>query len=100
MGIYELGWQVGGLVGFWINYGVSTTMAPTHEQWIIPFALQLIPAGLMFIGMFFVPESPRWLLANVSIRSSALNEALRLISSNRATVNKLLQICHGSENFL
>lgn len=62
VGLYELGWQVGGLVGFWINYGVSTNMAPTHEQWIIPFAIQLIPAGLMFIGLLFVPESPRWLL--------------------------------------
>src|SRR6266536_2751257 len=25
VGLYELGWQIGGLVGFWINYGVSTT---------------------------------------------------------------------------
>lgn len=62
VGIYELGWQTGGLVGFWISYGVSENMAPTQEQWRIPFALQLIPAGLMFLGLFFVPESPRWLL--------------------------------------
>jgi sugar porter (SP) family MFS transporter len=37
-------------------------MAPTHEQWIVPFAVQLIPAGLMFIGLFFIKESPRWLM--------------------------------------
>ena len=36
-------------------------MAPSHKQWIIPFAVQLIPAGLLFIGSFFVRESPRWL---------------------------------------
>jgi MFS family permease len=23
VGLYELGWQIGGLVGFWINYGVN-----------------------------------------------------------------------------
>ncbi|TVY13509.1 putative quinate permease, partial [Lachnellula arida] len=63
VGLYEMGWQLGGVVGFWINYGVSTTMKPSRSQWIIPFAVQLIPAGLMFIGLFFIKESPRWLMA-------------------------------------
>lgn len=63
VGIYELGWQIGGLVGFWINYGLSETMAPSHKQWIIPFAVQLIPAGLLLIGAFWIKESPRWLLS-------------------------------------
>ncbi|TKX18518.1 quinate permease [Elsinoe australis] len=62
VGIYELGWQIGGLVGFWINYGVNTTMAPSHSQWLIPFAVQLIPGGCLLIGTFFLRESPRWLL--------------------------------------
>ncbi|KAJ5152102.1 Major facilitator superfamily domain general substrate transporter [Penicillium capsulatum] len=61
VGVYELGWQIGGLVGFWINYGVDTTMAPSHKQWLIPFAVQLIPAGLLLIGGLFIRESPRWL---------------------------------------
>ncbi|KAJ5767140.1 uncharacterized protein N7511_004756 [Penicillium nucicola] len=61
VGVYELGWQVGGLVGFWINFGVSETLAPSHKQWIIPFAVQLIPAGLLIIGAVFIRESPRWL---------------------------------------
>lgn len=81
VGLYEMGWQVGGVVGFWINvssypntfrrfhlltyeqYGVSTTMPATHRQWIIPFAVQLIPAGLMFAGLFLIKESPRWLMS-------------------------------------
>ncbi|KAL3457446.1 general substrate transporter [Aspergillus heterothallicus] len=61
VGLYELGWQIGGLVGFWINYGVEMHMAPTHQQWIIPFAVQIIPAGLLFIGALWIKESPRWL---------------------------------------
>lgn len=61
VGIYELGWQIGGLVGFWINYGVNTTMAPSHSQWLIPFAVQLIPAGLLAVGTIWLKESPRWL---------------------------------------
>lgn len=61
VGIYEMGWQIGGLVGFWINYGVDSTMAPSHSQWLIPFAVQLIPSGLLLIGALWIPESPRWL---------------------------------------
>ncbi|KAF2263789.1 general substrate transporter [Lojkania enalia] len=61
VGLYELGWQVGGLVGFWINYGLQETMEPSHRQWIIPFAVQLIPAGCLLIGTIWMKESPRWL---------------------------------------
>ncbi|KAG9703708.1 hypothetical protein KCU59_g22926, partial [Aureobasidium melanogenum] len=43
VGIYELGWQIGGIVGFWINYALSETMASSRRQWQIPFAVQLIP---------------------------------------------------------
>lgn len=63
VGLYELGWQIGGLVGFWINYGVSTTMAPSHIQWLIPFIIQLPPAVMLFVGCFFMKESPRWLFS-------------------------------------
>ena len=35
VGIYELGWQIGGLTGFWINYGVSETLAPSRTQWLV-----------------------------------------------------------------
>lgn len=63
VGLYELGWQAGGLVGFWINYGINKTLAPSHSQWIIPFAVQLIPAGLLLVGACFIPESPRWLFS-------------------------------------
>ena len=72
VGIYEFGWQIGGLVGFWINYGISETMAPSHHQWLIPFAVQLIPAGLLFAGAFWIRESPRWLLSK-GRREESLN---------------------------
>ncbi|KAI9352964.1 general substrate transporter, partial [Zopfochytrium polystomum] len=62
VGMYELGWQAGGLVGFFINYGVSVNMAPSTTQWRIPFGVQLIPGGLFCITAPFLIESPRWLL--------------------------------------
>ncbi|KAF9888866.1 hypothetical protein FE257_008235 [Aspergillus nanangensis] len=64
VGIYDLGWQLGGMVGFWINFGVSDTLPEGYKQWIIPFAVQLIPSGLLLIGCsFFIRESPRWLFS-------------------------------------
>ncbi|CAM1511949.1 Fc.00g094620.m01.CDS01 [Cosmosporella sp. VM-42] len=63
VGLYELGWQAGGLVGFWINYGINLHLPPNHSQWLIPFAVQLIPAGLLLIGALFIPESHRWLFS-------------------------------------
>ncbi|KAJ5815701.1 general substrate transporter [Penicillium riverlandense] len=61
VGMYELGWQIGGLLGFWINYGVEQHMNPSHEQWIIPFAIQIVPSGMLFLGALWMKESPRWL---------------------------------------
>lgn len=63
VGLYEAGWQLGGLLGFWINYALNQTMVPSHRQWLIPFAIQFIPGGLLFIGAFFLRESPRWLIS-------------------------------------
>ena len=61
VGLYELGWQFGGLVGFWINYGISETIPQSTTSWLIPFAVQLVPAGFLFVGSFWIKESPRWL---------------------------------------
>jgi hypothetical protein len=38
-------------------------MVPSHEQWIIPFAIQLVPAGCLLLGATWLKESPRWLFA-------------------------------------
>ncbi|BGP51154.1 hypothetical protein JCM10450v2_007083 [Rhodotorula kratochvilovae] len=64
IGMYEIGWQIGGLVGFFINYGVSEHIPVSRKQWLIPFAVQLIPGGIFAIGIpFFIKESPRWLIS-------------------------------------
>lgn len=60
--IYEIGWRIGDLTGFWINYGIDSHIPESNKQWIIPFAVQLIPSALFFFGSLFMKESPRWLL--------------------------------------
>ncbi|KAK0238131.1 quinate permease [Armillaria nabsnona] len=63
IGMYELCWQIGGTVGFWINYGVTRHIPAGHAQWLIAFAVQLVPGGLLFLGAPFLTESPRWLVS-------------------------------------
>jgi len=49
------------MLGFWINYAVNRTISSKgHTQWIVPLGLQLLPGVLLFIGVFWCPESPRW----------------------------------------
>jgi MFS family permease len=52
VGIYELGWQIGGLVGFWINYGISETLAPSHSQWLIPFAVSCLVSSASLVRLY------------------------------------------------
>lgn len=33
---------------------------PGQFQWRFPLAVQLIPCSILFLGAFFLPESPRW----------------------------------------
>lgn len=44
-----------------MQFGVSETLPASQKQWIIPFAVQLIPSGLLLVGVVFIRESPRWL---------------------------------------
>lgn len=47
------------MIMFYISYGCS--FASGTAAFRIPWALQMIPAILLFFGMMFLPESPRWL---------------------------------------
>jgi sugar porter (SP) family MFS transporter len=62
-GFFESFYQVGALIGFWINYGITHNMDPTSSNtWRIPMAVQLIPAGLLALMIPILKESPTWLL--------------------------------------
>lgn len=44
---------------FYISYGCSYLSGTA--AWRVPWGLQMLPAIGLFFGLFFLPESPRWL---------------------------------------
>ena len=62
-GFFESSYQIGAVIGFWINYGIVHNLDQSKSTaWRIPMGVQLIPAGLLAIGIPVMRESPVWLL--------------------------------------
>ncbi len=55
--IYQLAIVLGILCSYTINYGLHNI----DNNWRWMFATGIIPSVLFFAGLFFIPESPRWL---------------------------------------
>ncbi|CAE6487225.1 unnamed protein product [Rhizoctonia solani] len=71
---------MGFLVANWVGYGCQ--YLDNDAQWRIPLAIQVAPAVLLLLGMFFLPFSPRWL-----VEKGRNEEAL-----------KVIQRLHGNKN--
>lgn len=61
-GLFQEFLVIGSTFAYWLGYGVALHMPANTKQWRVPVAIQLIPGGLMFIGLFFLKESARWLM--------------------------------------
>lgn len=61
-GLFQEFLVIGSTFAYWLNYGVALHVPEGTKQWRIPVAIQIIPGGLMLVGLFFLRESPRWLM--------------------------------------
>ena len=52
----------GVLTSYWVDYGVKKGLSPIPAQWQIPLGLQMVPAGILGLGLFTQKESIRWLV--------------------------------------
>lgn len=58
---------------YYISYGASFTNS--NATFRIPWGIQIVPATAMFVGLYFVPQSPRWLASQ-----DRLDEALQVLA--------------------
>ena len=74
---FQLSITIGILVAFCMGYAFSES-----RDWRMMFGLSLIPAAIMFFGMFFMVESPSWLIGK-----GHEDRALRVLKRIRDTVH-------------
>ncbi|KAE8145093.1 general substrate transporter [Aspergillus avenaceus] len=53
---------IGFIVSTWVGFGSLHAPETSEFQWRFPLAFQTVPALLLVVGMFFMPESPRYLV--------------------------------------
>jgi MFS family permease len=61
-GVFNTFWYVGGIPGSFVPFG--TQNIPGSQSWRIPLWLQMVFAGTVLVCSPFLPETPRWLIAN------------------------------------
>ncbi|KAI9256905.1 general substrate transporter [Sporodiniella umbellata] len=71
---------IGIMVAFWAGAGTEIH----HSSWRIPIGIQIVPAAVLFVGVFFLPFSPRWLI-NKGRNEEALAVLARLHSNHDLT---------------
>ncbi|KAJ5665148.1 sugar transporter [Penicillium maclennaniae] len=106
--LQQLSITVGTAIAFWIDYGMQyvggTTCQPegianpylASEDYLVASspALQIIPAWILFFGMFWFPFSPRWLMMKhrEEEAAAALSKLRRLPTSDALLQAELLEI--------
>ncbi|OAL51430.1 general substrate transporter [Pyrenochaeta sp. DS3sAY3a] len=62
-------------LAYWINFGsLEHIEASRNAQWQMPMGVQALPGVILLVGLFFIPESPRWLMSR-----GRLEEAQQLL---------------------
>ncbi|MCU1405521.1 MAG: transporter, partial [Glaciihabitans sp.] len=79
----ELMIVTGQLSAFAINAVIGTVWGEHDNVWRYMLTVAVLPAIALFIGMFFVPESPRWLLSK-GREADALATLKQIRSEDRA----------------
>jgi len=86
--IYNCTWYFGSIVAAWTTFG--TFQIPNAWAWRTPTIIQAFPSLLQIMFIWFVPESPRYLIAK-----GKHQKALRIIANAHARGdenNELVQI--------
>ncbi|KAI0144534.1 putative MFS sugar transporter [Xylariaceae sp. FL1272] len=59
--MFQFFFTLGVMTSYWVDYGVTLHIPAITRQWQIPIGLQLVPGGILGLGMLLTKESTRWL---------------------------------------
>lgn len=108
--LYQLAITIGFLGAYLVNYQLmlgTDTAAQSSNQWIVKvfsdeiwrgmLGMETVPALLFFLIIFFIPESPRWLvLKNKEVRASRILQRIyRSKSESEIQINAIRQVTGG-----
>lgn len=74
-GLFQIMVAIGVMLSYFINFGISQHNPVGPKVWRIPFGFQLVPAGIMCIGLLFVKESPRYFASKGQMDRAIINLA-------------------------
>lgn len=77
---YQLAITLGILLSYLVNYGLHEV----EHNWRWMFATGILPSVLFFVGLLFIPESPRWLV-KAGFREKALQVMERIGGARHAS---------------
>ncbi|KAL6352089.1 hypothetical protein LRP88_14531 [Fusarium phalaenopsidis] len=79
--LFNTSYSLGSIVAAWVTFG--TFRIASSASWRIPSAIQGLPSVIQLLGLWFVPESPRWLISK-----DRNDEALEILAKYHAEGNK------------
>lgn len=79
--LFNTSYALGSIVAAWVTFG--TFRIASSAAWRIPSGLQGLPSVIQLLGLYFVPESPRWLISK-----DRNEEALETLAKYHAEGNK------------
>lgn len=77
--MYNSLWYLGSVVAAWACYAAYKIEQGSVWAWRIPSIVQAVPSVLQLILVWFIPESPRWLIAK-----GRINEAQKILAKYHA----------------
>ncbi|KAF1966350.1 general substrate transporter [Bimuria novae-zelandiae CBS 107.79] len=80
--IYNCLWNVGAIICTWLTFG--TKQMDNDWSWRVPALTQAFPSVVQLFFIFFIPESPRWLIAR-----GRNQEALNILGKYHANGNTM-----------